>query len=73
MTNREFHHFQFVDAKSGQMPLSISILIRYPKSFSRLKGPITADDLIELDSTLKHFSGSLTEFFSQVEKKTNSN
>lgn len=59
MARKEFHHFQFIDPSSGEMPLSITLLVRYNSQEGNLVdlGPISADELLELDETMETFTG----------------
>ncbi|KKQ90602.1 MAG: hypothetical protein UT11_C0002G0006 [Berkelbacteria bacterium GW2011_GWA2_38_9] len=65
MAKKEYHHYQFIDPYSGQMPFSITMLIRYNKQSTNKENPICADDLILLDQELTDFDGNFKKIFSK--------
>lgn len=65
MAKKEYHHYQFIDPYSGEMPFSITMLIRYNKKDSIKENPINANDLILLDQELNSFDGNFKKIFSK--------
>ena len=65
MARKEFHHFQFIDPNSGDMPLSITLLVRYhyPEGDIFNFSPISVDELLELDETMEKFGGDFIKSF----------
>lgn len=65
MAQKEYHHYQFIDPSSGEMPFSVTMLVRYHKK--RVKDPdlICADDLILLDQELDHFDGDFKKLLNK--------
>jgi len=54
--DNEIHHVQFTDP-NDQLQSSITILIRHQAD----RGPISADDVLDVHEELQTFSGSITK------------
>lgn len=65
MAQKEYHHYQFIDPYSGEMPFSVTMLIRYNKKSFKEFNPINADDLIQFDEELDHFDGNFKKLLNK--------
>lgn len=68
MPNKEYHHFQFINPINGEIPFSVTMLVKYNRQESRVLPPISADELIEFNEVLKNFDGNFKKLFSQDNK-----
>lgn len=73
MAKKEFHHYQFFDPFSGEMPLSVTLMINYHRSelAKSEKTPLSLNDLIDLNELLDINQDNVLELMPASSKSKN--